>query len=240
MIDLQRIAIVDDEPDIREMLEEYLSGQGFEVCTAESGAALRALLEHATLDLVLLDVAMPGEDGLSVARYLREHHDVGIVMLTAASEIIDRVVGLEVGADDYITKPFDPREVLARVKSVLRRTARPTEAEPQAMTPAEPSQRMPFGKCTLDLDSHQLFDANAVEVAITSMEFDLLKAFATHPNRVLSRDKLLDLAHNRDWEPFDRSIDIRITRLRKKVEADPSKPQTIKTVRGAGYIFVQN
>ena len=230
-----RIAVVDDEADLREMVEEYLTGQGFEVVTADGGAALRGILEDAVPDLVLLDIAMPGEDGLSVARYLREHHDVAIIMLTAASDVVDRVVGLEMGADDYVTKPFDPRELLARVKSVLRRTGRGAGVE----TPSPGDQDLVrFGRCILNTESHQLFGPDGEEITITSMEYDLLQAFATHPNRVLSRDQLLNLAHNRDWEPFDRSIDIRVTRLRKKVEADPSKPQTIKTVRGAGYIFV--
>jgi len=230
-----RILVVDDEADLRDMLEEYLGGQGFDVLTADGGPACREIFRETTPDLVLLDIAMPGEDGLSVARHLREHHGVAVIMLTAASEVVDRVVGLEMGADDYITKPFDPRELLARIKSVLRRTGRSPTAE--APTPGRQAL-VKFGRCVLNTESHQLFGPDDEEITITSMEYDLLQAFATHPNRVLSRDQLLNLAHNRDWEPFDRSIDIRITRLRKKVEADPSKPQTIKTVRGAGYIFV--
>jgi len=148
---------------------------------------------------------------------------------------VDRIVGLEVGADDYITKPFEPRELLARIKSVLRRLENAAPAAAQS-TPAD--GRVPFGGCNLDTDARRLFDRDGEEVTITSMEYDLLKAFADHPNKVLSRDQLLNLAHNRDWEPFDRSIDIRITRLRRKIEPDPAKPQIIKTVRGAGYIYV--
>jgi two-component system phosphate regulon response regulator OmpR len=178
---------------------------------------------------------MPGEDGLSLARFLRANTKIGIVMLTAAGEVVDRIVGLEMGADDYLPKPVDMRELLARVRAVLRRTQ--TAAEVGAVA-APATRKVRFGACQLDLDAHRLYDLEGEEVAITSMEFDLLKAFAEHPNRVLSRDQLLDLAHNRDWEPFDRSIDIRIARLRRKVETDPSKPQVIKTVRGAGYIFV--
>ena len=155
-------------------------------------------------------------------------------MLTAAAEVVDRIVGLEVGADDYVTKPFEPRELLARIKSVLRRLE---NAAPAARSGAADG-RVPFGNCSLDLDARRLFDENGEEITITSMEYDLLKAFADHPNKVLSRDQLLNLAHNRDWEPFDRSIDIRITRLRRKIEPDPAKPQIIKTVRGAGYIYV--
>jgi DNA-binding response OmpR family regulator len=231
-----RIIVVDDEPEICEMLADYLRHAGFEVNTAEDGVAMRRLLEDHAADLVILDINMPGEDGLSLARYLRANTKIGIVMLTAAGEVVDRIVGLEMGADDYLPKPVDMRELLARVRAVLRRL----EAAPERAGAAEaPStKKIHFGACQLDLDAHKLYDAAGEEVPITSMEFDLLKAFAERPNRVLSRDQLLDLAHNRDWEPFDRSIDIRIARLRRKVEADPSKPQVIKTVRGAGYIFV--
>jgi two-component system phosphate regulon response regulator OmpR len=179
---------------------------------------------------------MPGEDGLSLARFLRANTRVGIVMLTAAGEVVDRIVGLEVGADDYIAKPVDLRELLARVRAVLRRLRAAMAEAAEDNTP--PTRKVTFGACQLDLDAHRLYEASGEEVPITSMEYDLLKAFAEHPNRVLSRDQLLDLAHNKDWEPFDRSIDIRIARLRRKIEADPAKPQVIKTVRGAGYIFV--
>jgi two-component system, OmpR family, phosphate regulon response regulator OmpR len=229
------IIVVDDEPEIREMLADYLGHAGFKVSTAEDGATLRRLLEDQAADLVILDINMPGEDGLSLARYLRANTRIGIVMLTAAGEVVDRIVGLEMGADDYLPKPVDMRELLARVRAVLRRMESVPE-KPAAEPPG--TRKIGFGACQLDLDAHKLYDAAGEEVPITSMEFDLLKAFAEHPNRVLSRDQLLDLAHNRDWEPFDRSIDIRIARLRRKVETDPSKPQVIKTVRGAGYIFV--
>jgi two-component system phosphate regulon response regulator OmpR len=184
--------------------------------------------------VVLLDLKLPGEDGLSLARWLREHHDLAIIMVTAAGEVVDRVVGLEVGADDYIGKPFDPRELRARLKSVLRRTrggGKPAKA-------AGANRRVKIGRCTLDLDTHQLLDKDGEELPLTSMEFDLLRVFAERPNQVLSRDQLLTHTRNREWEPFDRSIDIRIARLRKKIEADPEKPRLIKTVRGAGYIFI--
>jgi len=238
----QRILVVDDELELREMVEEYLSDQGYQIMTADGGTAMRQRLAEHTFDLVLLDVKMPGEDGLSLARYLREHYDVGIMMLTASGEVIDRIVGLEMGADDYVAKPFDPRELLARVKSVLRRIGATGESG-APIANESPSQGKPhtirFGRCLLDMEAHLLFmDEDGGEVPMTSMEFDLLKAFAENPNRVLSRDQLLDMAHNRDWEPFDRSIDIRITRIRRKIELDPAKPQVIKTVRGAGYIFL--
>jgi two-component system phosphate regulon response regulator OmpR len=235
MAEPNHIIVVDDEPEICEMLADYLGHAGFKVSTAENGAAMRRLLEDQAADLVILDINMPGEDGLSLARFLRANTKIGIVMLTAAGEVVDRIVGLEMGADDYLPKPVDMRELLARVRAVLRRTQTAAEVGEVA---APATRKVRFGACQLDLDAHRLYDLEGEEVAITSMEFDLLKAFAEHPNRVLSRDQLLDLAHNRDWEPFDRSIDIRIARLRRKVESDPSKPQVIKTVRGAGYIFV--
>ncbi len=236
MTDKTHILVVDDEPELRDMIEEYLVQQGFGVITAENGVAMRRVVAEQPVDLVLLDLRMPGEDGLSLARFLRERYLVGIIMLTAAGEVVDRIVGLEMGADDYLGKPFDPRELLARIKSVLRRLALGA-----TRNVAPPEKNLPgirFGRCRLDLESHRLFDLEGGEIPITSMEFDLLHAFATHPNRVLTRDQLLDMAHNRDWDPFDRSIDIRITRIRRKIEEDPAKPQTIKTVRGKGYLFV--
>ncbi|MEM7025974.1 MAG: response regulator [Pseudomonadota bacterium] len=236
MVEHSHIIVVDDEPEIRSMLVDYLGHVGFTVREAEDGATLRRILAEEPADLVVLDINMPGEDGLSLARFLRANTSVGIVMLTAAGEIVDRVVGLEIGADDYIAKPVDLRELLARIRAVLRRLG--SGATEPAAAEAEPVSTMPIGECQLDLEAHRLYDADGQEVPITSMEFDLLKAFVEHPNRVLSRDQLLDLAHNKDWEPFDRSIDIRIARLRRKIETDPSKPQVVKTVRGAGYIFV--
>ncbi len=231
----EHILVVDDEPEIRCMIQEYLELRGYRVTQANGGEALRRIVAEEPVDLVLLDITMPGEDGLSLARFLRETTEIGVVMLTAAGDIVDRVAGLEVGADDYLAKPVDLRELLARVKAVLRRL--PGSAAAGAKPAAAPAADLPFGQCRLNLDSHQLFDAAGNEVPLTSMEFDLLKAFAEHPNRVLSRDQLLDLAHNRGWEPFDRSIDIRIARIRRKIESNPSKPQVIKTVRGAGYVY---
>jgi len=228
-----RVLIVEDDRQVRETVADYLSTHGYEVAQAADGAAMRKALGAELPDLVLLDVRLPGEDGLALARWLRERHDVAIIMLTAAGEVIDRVVGLEVGADDYIGKPFDLRELLARMKSVLRR-AEKSRAQPAAGA----SRRVLFGTCQLDLDRHQLIGASGEDIALTAMEFDLLRAFAEHPNRVLSRDQLLTLTRNREWEPFDRSIDIRIARLRRKIEDDPDNPKTIKTIRGSGYIFI--
>ena len=225
-----RVLVVDDDPAIRNMLSEYLSTHGYEVAAAANGEAMRAELERAAPAVVLLDIGLPGEDGLTLARYLRERYGCGIIMVTGAGDVIDRVAGLEVGADDYIAKPFDPRELRARLKSVLRRLE-------SRQAPKEP-QRVGVGRCFLDMKSRQLYDAKGAEVPLTAMEFELLRAFVGHPNQVLSRDQLLTMTRNREWEPFDRSIDIRITRLRRKVEEDPDHPRAIRTVRGAGYMFV--
>ena len=236
-----RVMIVDDDPQVLEMLSEYLTSHGFDVAQADSGQAMRAALERAVPDVVLLDLNLPGEDGLALARYLRGRYDLGIIMVTGAGDVVDRIVGLEVGADDYVTKPFDPRELRARIRSVLRRVPGRGAAEPgEASEPAAArgTRRVVVGECLLDLDTHQLFGRDGAEVPLTGMEFDLLQVFVQHPNQVLSRDRLLTLTRNRDWEPFDRSIDIRIARLRKKVEADPENPLLIRTVRGAGYMFV--
>ncbi|WP_281683844.1 response regulator [Thalassobaculum salexigens] len=232
MSDRIHIAVVDDERDIRETVAEYLEINGYRVSKADGGTALRRLVDQSDLDLVILDITMPGEDGLSLARHLRERSGAGVIMLTARDAVVERVVGIEMGADDYVTKPFDLRELLARVKAVLRRVRRTPD------TAVDAGQRVRFGSHMLDLDAHKLFDGAGDEVAITAMEFDLLRTFAERPNRVLSREQLLDLAHNRDSDPFDRSIDIRIARLRRKIEPDPKTPTVIKTVRGAGYLFV--
>jgi DNA-binding response OmpR family regulator len=232
MSTLGHIAVVDDEPDIRDTVRDYLELKGYRVSCAADGKELRALVERSEFDLALLDINMPGEDGLSLARFLRETQDVGIIFVTASVDTVDRIVGLEVGADDYIPKPFDLRELHARIKAVLRRLKSQTK---KSETVA--GGMVAFGGYTLNLEAHSLLGPDDEDVAITAMEFDLLKTFAENPNRVLSRDRLLDLAHNRDWDPYDRSIDIRITRLRRKIEKDPSKPDIIKTVRGAGYVF---
>jgi two-component system phosphate regulon response regulator OmpR len=233
-----RVLVVDDDPSIRAMLREYLQGHGYAVAEAGSGAQMRQCIESDLPDVVLLDIRLPGEDGLTLAKFLRERYDVGIIMVTASGDVIDRVVGLEVGADDYLPKPFDPRELLARVKSVLRRIQAKPGADAPAAAVASPT-RQRFGRCELDVDSRRLFDAGGIEVAMTAMEFDLLRVFLANPNRVLSRDQLLMHTRNREWEPFDRSIDIRIGRLRRKIEPDPAgEPRCIRTVRNAGYMYV--
>ena len=229
-----RIVVVDDEPDLRLMLEDYLTTQGLAVRTAASGAELDGLLRAEPAELVILDVNMPGEDGFAVAQRLRRAGSgVGIIMLTAAGTVASRLTGLGAGADDYVAKPFEPRELLARVRSVLRRLAPAGTTAPSQ----PPSRAVAFGGFSLDLDARRLLDATGREVALTAMELDLLATFARHPNQVLSRDRLSELAHNRPLDPDDRSVDIRITRVRKKLEADPARPVIIKTVRGEGYLY---
>src|SRR6185369_13666714 len=239
-----RLLIVDDDPSVRSMLLEYLEGHGYTVAEAASGAQMREQIEQELPDAVLLDIRLPGEDGLVLARYLREHYEVGIIMVTASGDVVDRVVGLELGADDYIAKPFDLRELLARIKSVLRRLqAKPPtkDSAPASAGQQQPPRRQRFGRCEIDLESRRVFEIGGPEVTITAMEYDLLTAFLANPNRVLSRDQLLLHTRNREWEPFDRSIDIRIGRLRRKVEPDPAgEPRCIRTVRNAGYMFIPN
>jgi DNA-binding response OmpR family regulator len=229
------ILVVDDEAEVRDLLQEYLIKQGFAVSAAAGAAAAREVLAARAVDLVVLDLRMPGEDGLDFARELRRRRggEVAIVMLTASGETVDRVVGLELGADDYLAKPFDPRELLARIRSVLRRVQPSTPPKP-----AGPARTVRFGHRVLDLDAHRLFALDGREVPVTAMEFELLAAFAANPDRVLSRDRLLELAHRRGNDPFDRSVDTRVARLRRKIEPDPDEPRTIRTVRGVGYVFV--
>ncbi|MFT3734962.1 MAG: response regulator [Rhodocyclaceae bacterium] len=234
---LPRLLFVDDEQELRDIALEYFAPQ-FSVRTAGNAAEARAALAQQLPEVAILDVRMPGEDGLSLARWIREAHPaVGIVMLTTAADVVDRVIGLEMGADDYIAKPFDLRELSARIKSVLRRVmARSSSTAPVREAISEASVR--FGKCVLDLQQHRLYGPDGAEIALTAMEFDLLKVFADNPNRVLNRDQIMEQAHNRGWDVFDRSIDLRIMRLRRKIEMDAEKPEVIKTVRGAGYVFV--
>ena len=224
------IVVVEDEAVQRQMLADYLARQNFRVSALGDGAALRRLVHRELPALVMLDVGLPGEDGFALARWLREKSGrVGIIMVTAAADTVDRVVGLETGADDYIAKPFEPRELLARVKSVLRRAA--------GATPAGP--RVRIGRRVLDLERRLLVDPDhGNEERLAASEFDLLKIFAENPNRPLMRDWLLEATAHREADAFDRAIDLRITRLRRKVEIDPAHPEAIRTVRGVGYMFV--
>ncbi|TAJ30370.1 MAG: response regulator [Reyranella sp.] len=228
----QHIVVVEDEPAQRQLLLDYLTRQGFRVTGLESGADLRRLVDREMPALVLLDVGLPGgEDGFAVARWLREKSGkVCIIMVTAAADTVDRVVGLETGADDYIPKPFDPRELLARIKSVLRRAS-------GSVAPTT-GPRVRMGRRVLDLEKRVLVEADGAEEALSASEFDLLKVFAENPNRPLARDWLLETIGHREMEVFDRAMDLRITRIRRKVEKDPAHPEAIRTVRGVGYMFV--
>ena len=227
------IVVVEDEAVQRQLLVDYLGKQHFRVTGLDSGPALRRLVEreHELPALVLLDVGLPGEDGFALAQWLRDRSArLGIIMVTAASDTIDRVVGLESGADDYIAKPFDPRELLARVKSVLRRAI--------GVAPAA-SPRVRMGRWILDLDKRVLVDAgDGRQETLAPSEYDLLKLFAENPNRPLYRDWLLESTSHREMEAVDRAIDLRIMRLRRKIEADPRRPRVLRTVRGIGYMFV--
>jgi two-component system, OmpR family, response regulator len=233
MSDNGHILVVDDQQEICDVVQEYLTGEGYRVSTARDGAGMRRVLSQSPADLVILDLMLPGEDGLTLARSLRSQSGIGIIILTGRGETVDRIIGLEMGADDYLPKPVHLRELLARVKSVLRRVqSRAGEVPPQPTR-----SRARFAGWNLDLSSRELLSPAGRGVRLTTGEFDLLAAFVNHANRVLSRDRLLDLARNREGGPFDRTIDVQVGRLRRKLEDDPQNPNLIKTVRGSGYIF---
>ena len=231
------LAVLDDEVEITTLLAGYLQGHGFRVSQLHAGPALLELMASDPPALVLLDLGLPGEDGFAIARQLREHWRCGLVIVTGRGDAVDKVVGLEVGADDYVTKPFDLRELLARIKAVLRRLA-PSEAGEARPDAEAATHLLRFAEWELDTAARRLLDPNRREVALTTGEFDLLSTLATHPGRVLSRDFLLEATRGRDGGPFDRTIDVQIGRLRRKLEDDPNQPQIIKSVRGAGYILV--
>jgi two-component system OmpR family response regulator len=231
------IAVLDDELDITQLLGNYLKTHGFRVSQLHSGRALMELMATDAPALVLLDLGLPGEDGFVIARQLREHWRCGLVIVTGRGDAVDKVVGLEVGADDYVTKPFDLRELVARIKAVLRRIEGAPAAPVAAAAPAAPG-RLVFERWKLDTAARRLIHPEGHDVPLTSGEFDLLCVLARHPGRVLSRDFLLEQTRGREAGPFDRTIDVQIGRLRKKIEADPEQPQIIKSVRSAGYVFV--
>ncbi|MDP1612281.1 MAG: response regulator [Sulfuritalea sp.] len=234
--DSSHILVVDDDPALRELLAEYLAVNGLKVTAVGDGKAMRQALDKGGATAIVLDLMLPGEDGLSLARELRKnpaYADVPILMLSARGEEIDRIVGLEVGADDYMPKPFSPRELLARLRALLRRSR--TSVAGGSPHPGTAAQR-PFGPFILDLTAHRLL-RDGVEVHLTSGEFDLLRIFTERPNRVLSRDDLVDALRGFERAPFDRSIDIRVTRVRHKIETNPSAPAYIRTIRGEGYFF---
>jgi two-component system OmpR family response regulator len=228
------ILVVDDDREICSLVSQFLSRHALRVTTARDGAEMMKILEAARVDLIVLDLMMPGEDGLSLCRRVRATSATPVIMLTAMGEDIDRIVGLEMGADDYLPKPFNPRELLARIKAVLRRAG---TLPPASTELASGGKVLSFGPWRLDLAKRELTNEANEPVLLSSGEFDLLQAFAEHPQRVLTRDQLLDLARGRAASLFDRSVDIQVMRLRRKIEADPKDPQLIKTVRSGGYMF---
>lgn len=222
------VLLVDDEASLREPLADYLSGQGFSVIQAENAAMARSVLVEKAPDIVLLDIMMPGEDGLSLCRHLNDAKNLPVILLTARGEATDRIVGLEIGADDYVVKPFEPRELVARIRSVLRRAAKPPPAP-------EEDALFEFESWTLDPVKHRLSDPDGTLVPISSLEFRLLKAFLEHPRQLLDRDKLLDMVQGREAHLFDRAVDNQISRLRRKIGDNDRESKLIQTVWGAGY-----
>jgi two-component system OmpR family response regulator len=231
--DTGTILVVDDEEEICNFLKDYLETHGYQVFTANDGEAMRTVMSDNNVDLVILDLVMPGEDGLTLTRYLRENSNVAVIILTGKDEEVDRIVGLEMGADDYVAKPFSSRELLARVKTVLRRVNEQGD-KPSAAADGGVTR---FAGWSFDKVGRRLTSPTGDDVALTTMEFNLLTALTDNPNRVLDRDRLLDLLQNRSWEPYDRSIDVLVGRLRSKIENNPKKPELIKTVRGTGYVL---
>jgi two-component system, OmpR family, response regulator len=226
------ILIVDDDREISSLLAEYLEKNGYRTSTAGDGKAMWKALDDHRIDLIVLDLNLPGDDGLTLCRNLRTRSTIPVVMLTARGEPVDRILGLEMGADDYLPKPFEPRELFARIRSVLRRTQ-----APQAVPQSADAQMVRFGAWTMDTTARHLINPQGVVVALSGAEFRLLKIFLDHANRVLSRDQLLNMTAGRDADPFDRSIDLQISRLRQKLGEDARSPQIIKTVRNEGYVL---
>jgi DNA-binding response OmpR family regulator len=228
----EHIVIVDDDELLRSRLAAYLTSEGFRATTADGAAKFRDIMARERVDLALVDLTMPGEDGLSLTRFLRERSEIAVVILTGKGDPVDRAIGLEIGADDYIAKPFNLRELLARVRSVLRRTRTPPGRKNGAVAPV-----VRFAGWRLDLAKRTLTSPQGKSVPLTTAEFQLLEAFVTHPNQVLGRDQLLQLVARRRWNPFDRTIDQHISRVRRKIEQDPKRPDLIKSIRGQGYLF---
>lgn len=228
----EHLLIVDDDVEIRHLLRDYLQKNGYRVSTAHDGREMRTLLENHRFHLIVLDLMLPGDDGLVLCRSLRAQSDVPVIMLTARGDDMDRVIGLEMGADDYLAKPFNPRELLARIKSVLRRANNLAD-----VTHTESARFIEFARWKLDAIARHLVDTHGVVVPLSGAEYRLLRMFLDHPNRVLNRDQIMDRMHGRDAGPFDRSIDVLVSRLRHHLKDDPKEPTIIKTVRGEGYVL---
>jgi two-component system, OmpR family, response regulator len=229
------LLVVDDDTEISGLVKRYLAPQGFSVSTAENGTQLKEIIRATHVDLVLLDLGLPGEDGLELTRYLHGHWHGPVIIVSGRGESVDRIVGLELGADDYITKPFELRELLARVRSVLRRSDR----QPPMEEPTAPLATLVFNGYRMNTVAHVLVDPHGAEVPLTTGEYELLKLFLEHPNRVLSRNDIMTRIHGHDAGPYDRAIDVQIGRLRKKIESDPARPAMLKAIRGTGYILTE-
>lgn len=230
----KHILVVDDDESIRDLLAKFLTKQSYEVTTLPHGDELQATLDDKQFDLIVLDVMLPGDDGFELCRMIRKQHNIPIIMLTAMNEETDKIIGLELGADDYLTKPFNPRELLARIKAILRRSG---ESETESSPVPSKKIRYNFAGWQLNSSSRQLLNPDRMEIILSAGEYDLLLVFLQHPQRVINRDQLLDLTKNRPIGPFDRSIDVQISRLRQKLNDDPKHPKFIKTVRNGGYMF---
>lgn len=236
MSDQLKILIVDDDPDICELLQDYLQKQDFNVVTRANGSDIVEVLEQEQIDLVVLDVMLPGEDGLNICQRIRQHCAVMIIMLSAMGDDTDKIVGIEMGADDYLAKPFNPRELLARIKGLVRRTRGDVGQQRQQASLVKVTN-IHFSNWTVDRNKRKLISPEAVTIPLTNGEYELLLTLLENSNRVLNRDQLLNITHNRDAGPFDRTIDVQIGRIRKKIEADPKNPKFIETIRGGGYQF---
>lgn len=234
MSDNESILVVEDDPDIRSLIADYFAGQGYQVTAAKNGQEARAAIANQPPRLVILDIGLPGEDGLSIARFVREQLDIAIIIVSGANDPIDRIIGLEIGSDDYLSKPFDIRELRVRVKNVLRRY----RGSNAAAAPQKPGRQIAVGIALFDPESRILLDRTGQEIPITSTEYELLKVLTERPRRVMTRDQIMTLTRNRDCDPYDRSIDICVARVRKKIERNPERPVVIRTVRGIGYMFV--
>jgi DNA-binding response OmpR family regulator len=230
-----KVLVIDDDPDVRDIIERCLVDAGYQVWTSEVGGTALNTIREQNIDLAIVDLVLPDTDGLALTRSLKEHSSIGVIIVSGRGETTEKIIGLEIGADDYLAKPFEPRELLARVRSVLRRLIRQTSTSSPAETTA-----FTFEGWNLDISARTLTSPKGQPIELSSGEFNLLKAFVEHPNRVLTRDQLLDFTHANDTPAFDRSVDVRVGRVRKKIEADPQNPKFIKTIRNSGYMFAAN